>query len=94
MRPPTKFENPNCYGTDAESFFPEATHTTENEAAKRICSNCDHISECLEWALHHEDSGIWGGMTARDRGRLRSRRGIVLRQVHLELLPNSVRFAS
>ena len=91
MKSPLTYENPLCAGTDPEAFFPDATQTNENKLAKKICNECEHVADCLEWGLHHEDNGIWGGLTARDRAILRAKKGIVLRQVHLELIPMSVR---
>lgn len=91
MRSPIEYESPNCAGTDTEAFFPGATHTLENQAAKRICGDCLHLDECLEWGLHHERYGIWGGTTAFDRDKLRRQRKILIKVPHLELLPPSVR---
>lgn len=37
-------------------------------AAKRICQRCPVQQACLQWALdNHERSGIWGGLTGRER---------------------------
>lgn len=42
--------------------------------AKRICEECLVRPECLEWALAtNEKFGVWGGLTARERGRVRRR---------------------
>lgn len=42
-------------------------------AAKRICAGCPVQTNCLEWAVKHEESGIWGGTTERERERLTRR---------------------
>lgn len=47
------------------------------------CSRCPVREECLEWAVAHEEYGFWGGTTARERARMRSRRGISLQPVRL-----------
>jgi WhiB family redox-sensing transcriptional regulator len=40
--------------------------------AKRICSGCEVRAECLEYALAHDERfGIWGGLSERERRRLR-----------------------
>jgi WhiB family transcriptional regulator, redox-sensing transcriptional regulator len=45
--------------------------------AKRICSMCDVQKECLEYSLViADDHGVWGGMTPKERQRLRKRMGI------------------
>lgn len=63
-----------CAQTDPEAFFPEKGGSTRE--AKRICSGCDVRSECLEYALAHDERfGIWGGLSERERRRLKKRAG-------------------
>jgi WhiB family transcriptional regulator, redox-sensing transcriptional regulator len=63
-------ENALCAQTDPEAFFPEKGGSTRE--AKRICSGCDVRAECLEYALAHDERfGIWGGLSERERRRLR-----------------------
>src|SRR6266511_746616 len=43
-------------------------------AAKRICQTCVVQVECLEYALANDERfGIWGGMSERERRRLKKR---------------------
>lgn len=59
-----------CAQTDPEAFFPEKGGSTRE--AKRVCLACDVRAECLEWALNHEERfGIWGGMSERERRKLK-----------------------
>jgi len=59
-----------CAQTDPEAFFPEKGGSTRE--AKRVCAKCDVREPCLEYALDHDERfGIWGGMSERDRRRLR-----------------------
>jgi len=59
-----------CAQTDPEAFFPEKGGSTRE--AKRICSTCEVRSECLEYALEHDERfGIWGGLSERERRRIR-----------------------
>ncbi|MGZ8749825.1 MAG: WhiB family transcriptional regulator [Pseudonocardia sp.] len=59
-----------CAQTDPEAFFPEKGGSTRE--AKRICSGCDVRAECLEYALAADERfGIWGGLSERERRRLR-----------------------
>ena len=61
-----------CAQTDPEAFFPEKGGSTRE--AKRICSGCEVRAECLEYALAHgERFGIWGGLSERERRRLKRR---------------------
>ncbi len=62
-----------CAQTDPEAFFPEKGGSTRE--AKRICMGCEVRDECLEYALAHDERfGIWGGLSERERRRLK--RGI------------------
>jgi WhiB family redox-sensing transcriptional regulator len=57
-----------CAQTDPEAFFPEKGGSTRE--AKRVCLSC----ECLEYALAHDERfGIWGGLSERERRRLKRR---------------------
>ena len=59
-----------CAQTDPEAFFPEKGGSTRE--AKRICIGCDVRVECLEFALLNDERyGIWGGLSERERRRLR-----------------------
>ncbi|MBU6146908.1 MAG: WhiB family transcriptional regulator [Actinomycetales bacterium] len=59
-----------CAQTDPEAFFPEKGGSTRE--AKRVCMACEVRAECLEYALTHDERfGIWGGMSERERRRLR-----------------------
>lgn len=59
-----------CAQTDPEAFFPEKGGSTRE--AKRVCTSCDVRSECLEYALENDERfGIWGGLSERERRRMR-----------------------
>ncbi len=61
-----------CAQTDPEAFFPEKGGSTRE--AKRICAGCEVRAECLEFALAHDERfGIWGGLSERERRRLKRR---------------------
>ncbi|AZC13480.1 MULTISPECIES: WhiB family transcriptional regulator [Microbacterium] len=63
-----------CSQTDPEAFFPEKGGSTRD--AKRICSSCDVRTECLEYALQNDERfGIWGGLSERERRKLKRRAG-------------------
>jgi WhiB family redox-sensing transcriptional regulator len=67
-------ENALCAETDPEAFFPEKGGSTRE--AKRICTGCEVRAECLEFALSNDERfGIWGGLSERERRRLRRRTG-------------------
>ncbi|NHC13108.1 WhiB family transcriptional regulator [Motilibacter deserti] len=59
-----------CAQTDPEAFFPEKGGSTRE--AKKVCLSCEVRSECLDYALAHDERfGIWGGLSERERRKLR-----------------------
>lgn len=53
-----------CGGQETRMFF-------DNERiAKQFCKGCPVIAECLETALVYNYSGVWGGLTDRERKQL------------------------
>jgi WhiB family redox-sensing transcriptional regulator len=63
-----------CAQTDPEAFFPEKGGSTRE--AKKVCRGCDVRAECLEYALEHDERfGIWGGLSERERRRLKREAG-------------------
>jgi len=61
-----------CAQTDPEAFFPEKGGSTRE--AKRVCLSCEVRVECLEYALEQDERfGIWGGLSERERRRLKKR---------------------
>jgi WhiB family redox-sensing transcriptional regulator len=67
---PTWQDRALCAQTDPEAFFPEKGGSTRE--AKRVCRSCEVRAECLEYALAHDERfGIWGGLSERERRRLK-----------------------
>ena len=65
----------NCMGVDPDLFFPERGASTRE--AKEVCRGCVVREDCLEYALANgEKFGIWGGMSERERRRLRRARAM------------------
>ena len=57
-------------GVDPDLFFPERGASTRE--AKEVCRGCVVRLDCLEYALvNGEKFGIWGGLSERERRRLR-----------------------
>jgi WhiB family transcriptional regulator, redox-sensing transcriptional regulator len=71
--PPSWQRYANCLGVDPDLFFPERGGSTRE--AKEVCRGCVVRTECLQYALDNaEKFGIWGGLSERERRRLRRRR--------------------
>ena len=71
-------ERANCLGVDPDLFFPERGASTRE--AKSVCAGCEVKADCLEYALDNgEKFGIWGGLSERERRRLRRQRALARR---------------
>ncbi len=62
-----------CRGVDADLFFPARGESTR--AARQVCQDCPVRLQCLEYSLANKEvHGIWGGLSERERRRIRSQR--------------------
>jgi WhiB family transcriptional regulator, redox-sensing transcriptional regulator len=60
-----------CAETDPEAFFPEKGGSPRE--AKKICQRCGVRAACLANALERDERfGIWGGLSERERRRLKT----------------------
>ena len=67
-------ESAACSGVDSDTFFPASEEESATKAAKRICSECPVRDTCLQYALStNQTSGVWGGLDAGERRRMRRR---------------------
>jgi WhiB family redox-sensing transcriptional regulator len=84
MREPSHYEAPSCATIGGDFWFPdkeqESVSLSEAQYAKSICMRCPHRKECAEWGIRKENFGIWGGLSPRERFRIRQQRGIRLNQ--------------
>ena len=65
-------ERAACRGVELDVFYPERGETAE--PARQICAACTVRRPCLEYALSNRiASGIWGGLSERERRPLQSR---------------------
>jgi len=66
-------ESANCIGIDTDLFFPDRGEPTR--VIQGICARCIVKTECLEFAIADpEIVGYFGGMSARNRQKLRVKR--------------------
>lgn len=84
MREPRDYEAPACAEVGGDFWFPEKEARSigqiEVNFAKSICRSCPHQAECAEWGIKYEAHGIWGGLVSRERYKIRSKRGITLKE--------------
>ena len=68
---PAWMKRAQCRGEDPALFFPSLGGNAAK--ARAICSICPVRPECLAYALADpESAGVWGGITERERRKLRS----------------------
>lgn len=84
MREPARYEAPRCAEVDPELFFLEKGDNL-GPKVRAICAGCDHKIECAEWGIKHETFGIWGGLTPRERQRIRKQNNIPLDTISTEV---------
>jgi WhiB family redox-sensing transcriptional regulator len=73
--PPGGAQHDRRYGVDPDLFFPERGASTKE--AKAVCQGCVVREDCLEYALANgEKFGIWGGLSERERRRIRRQRAL------------------
>jgi len=62
-----------CAEVDPDLWFPEVGQS--NKEAKDICRDCEVRDACLQWSLNADERyGVWGGVSATERSRLRKRK--------------------
>ena len=54
-----------CQRHPEVSWFPELCHSAAQ--AKAVCARCACRVNCLQYAIDHHESGVWGGTTERQR---------------------------
>lgn len=66
---------PPCQNTDPEIWFgdkDEGYHFTNT--ARKLCGICPAMQACAEYAINAPELfGIWGGLTPKERVRIRNR---------------------
>lgn len=70
-------ERAACAGESVDLFFPDINGRQDNiryAPAKAICQSCPVQLDCLRYAQANDIGyGLWGGLTARERGTYRRR---------------------
>jgi hypothetical protein len=71
-----QFDHPACAETDPELWHPteDGKKDPRTKLAIAIYQGCHAKHECLEWALDHKETGIWGGLLVEERNALLKKR--------------------
>jgi WhiB family redox-sensing transcriptional regulator len=56
----------HCAGVPGHLFF-------GTNKAIPICDGCPFIRPCLEYALEHDEYGVWGGTSEKDRRKIKAK---------------------
>lgn len=64
-------------GTDLFFTKEDAINYHDLDRVKALCASCVMREPCLEYALHVNVVGVWGGTTDGQRKRIRRQRNIV-----------------
>lgn len=79
----TWMEDAACRGMNPDVFFPQRGESTAE--ARAVCARCPVILRCRHYALaNYEKYGIWGGMSERERRRIRKPRRDGVRPWYVE----------
>lgn len=62
-----------CRDQNPALFFPERTTQAgaEYDAARAVCASCPALEPCRAYGLENDPPGMWGGLSERDRRRIR-----------------------
>lgn len=62
-----------CTDVDPDMFFPNRGDHYTAKKAREVCAGCPVAGDCLDYAMRTEQMlGVWGGLTERERRKLRS----------------------
>jgi predicted Fe-S protein YdhL (DUF1289 family) len=61
----------SCYGLPTHEWDTLFFGKSARKAKMEFCNDCPIIMECLEWALKHDERGVWGGTTDKERRQIK-----------------------
>ncbi len=83
MRYPSFTGDEPCTQAGTEVYYVEddnvASWKLHSYVVKSLCSQCEMRGPCLEWALHHEIHGYWGGKSPEERKKIRKQKNISIK---------------
>lgn len=63
-----------CKHAETRLFF--AAGSNVPKAATDLCGRCPVRDQCLDWAIDHDEYGVWAGTTREDREKIRRQRTV------------------
>lgn len=67
-------EGAACFDHPEVDFFAAPDSSVELTRAKALCAGCSVREQCLVFAIEtNQPDGVWGGLTAKERMRVRRR---------------------
>ena len=79
-----------CKGRDTNDFYPDFSAkgaAKQVREMKMVCRKCPVILDCLQSALdNNEQFGIWGGMTPKERSKLRRQNPVIAKEVLVKVV--------
>lgn len=74
---PVSWWYPNYHADDfSETRAEQQEREHHNQIAVKLCRSCPFQSACTEWAIEHNEFGIWGGTFEGTRVKIRRARGL------------------
>lgn len=70
-----------CAGINTEMFYEDQIRTPNSaltQQFRQLCSGCEILEACGEWAIKHERWGFWAGTTPADREQIRKKKNIIV----------------
>jgi WhiB family redox-sensing transcriptional regulator len=84
-----------CKGKDTNLFYPEIGTkgaAEQTKTMKSFCALCKVSAECLQTAIEYDEQfGIWGGLTPKERSRVRREYSVLTRELALMVVKTNVR---
>lgn len=91
IRPGEWTDDAACDDQPQELFYPDDNAPPETWAVgKSVCARCEVRQQCLEYALKgREKHGLWGGLTPRERNKVKRQRDRMRRMEWISSDPGS-----
>lgn len=85
----------HCQGKETNLFYPEPGTkgaAEQTKAIKAFCALCKVSADCLKEAIEtNEPYGVWGGLTPKERSKVRRQYYVLTREIALVLVKSNVR---